>query len=55
MEEIADQVIELLEVTDGLPKVHHAAKLVVGTLVGLVAGGYAQKAYVKIYQSVKSR
>lgn len=52
---MAEEIVNLLEVKDGLPMAHHAAKLVVGTLVGLVAGEYAKKAYVSIYRKFISK
>jgi hypothetical protein len=50
-----DDIIELLEVHDGLPKAHHVAKLVVGTVVGFLASEYAKKAYVMVYQKIKDK
>lgn len=50
-----DEVIASLEISDGMPKIHTLAKLVVGTVVGFMAGEAAKKAYVQIYHSVHSK
>ena len=50
-----EEIIELLEVKDGLPMAHHAAKLVVGTLAGLVAGEFAKKFYVMAFNKLHSK
>lgn len=49
-----DELIEALENTDGLPKIHHLAKLVTGVTVGFLAGEAAKKGYVKVYHLIKA-
>jgi hypothetical protein len=49
-----DEIIEGLEVHDGLPKIHHVAMLVVGTVVGFLANDAAKKGYVKAYHAIKA-
>lgn len=45
-----DEIIEMLEVHDGLPKAHHLAKLLVATIVGFAANEGAKKVYVAAYK-----
>lgn len=50
-----DELIEQLEDTTSLPKVHRLAMLITATVVGFLANDAAKKVYVGVYHKVHNK